>query len=137
MYWSVDKAGNQEQMRHGYVNIAVFYAKAEGLASDQGSEWHNGPWAVTLTAGGTPVSALCFRVDGGNWLLDQMSPRTLDFSTAGNHSVEFYAKNAGGTEHAPDRLRQHRPDQAGDQARHASPDEMGQPRRHRRLRGER
>ena len=43
-YWSVDKAGNQEQVRRGYVNIAVFYARAEGLASDQDSEWHNGPW---------------------------------------------------------------------------------------------
>ena len=96
-YWSVDKAGNQEQVRYGYVNIAVFYAKAEGLAPDQVSEWHNGPWAVTLTAGGTPPSTLCYRVDGGGWQLDQVSPVTLDFPGAGHHRVDFYAKNAGGT----------------------------------------
>ncbi len=96
-YWSVDKAGNQEPVRRGYVNIAVFYARAEGLASDQVSEWHNGPWAVTLTAGGTPPSTLCYRVDGGAWQMDKASPVTLDFPSAGHHSVEFYAKNAGGT----------------------------------------
>jgi photosystem II stability/assembly factor-like uncharacterized protein len=95
-YWSVDEAGNQEQVRHGYVNIAVFYAKAEGLASDKVSEWHNGPATVTVTAGGTPASTLCYRVDGPGWMLDQASPATLHFSTAGNHSVEFYAKNPGG-----------------------------------------
>ena len=96
-YWSVDKVGNLEPVRRGYVNIAVFYARAEGLASDQDSEWHNGPWAVTITAGGTPPSTLCYRVDGGAWQMDKASPVTLDFPAAGHHSVEFYAKNAGGT----------------------------------------
>ena len=96
-YWSVDTVGNQEPVRRGYVNIAAYYARAEGLASDQDSEWHNGPWAVTLTAGGTPSSTLCYRVDGGEWQMDKASPVTLDFAAAGHHSVDFYAKNAGGT----------------------------------------
>jgi photosystem II stability/assembly factor-like uncharacterized protein len=94
-YWSVDKVGNIEDARTGWVNISDPYAQADGLAADQNSGWHNGSVTVTITARGKPGPlSVWYQLDGGSWL----EGSSLVVSGAGHHTVNFYAKNGNGIE---------------------------------------
>ena len=96
-YWSVDKNGNQEATRTGWVNISDPYAQAEGLAADLDSHWHNGTVTVKITGHGTPGPvSICYQLDGGA-LQEVSSPATFEVSGAGHHTVVFYAKNGNGS----------------------------------------
>ena len=97
-YWSVDKIGNVEAARTGWVNISDLYAQAEGLAATLDSHWRNGTTTVKITGRGIPArspSATSSTVD--RWL-EVSSPATFDVSGAGHHTVNFYAKNGKGVE---------------------------------------
>ncbi len=48
-FWSVDKAGNVESTKTGYVNISDPFAQADGLANDNHSHWRNTAGDVTIT----------------------------------------------------------------------------------------
>jgi hypothetical protein len=96
-YWSVDKNGNIEAVRTGWVNISDPYAQSAGLAPDLDSHWHNGAVTVTITShaiSGTPT--IVYKLDGQD-PLEVASPATFEVSGAGHHTVVFWAK-LGGTE---------------------------------------
>jgi bacillopeptidase F (M6 metalloprotease family) len=95
-YWSIDKAGNVEATRTGWVNIASFYAEATGLAPDADSGWRNGDAPVTITAGGIPAPlTVSYKLDGGDWqtVADGTS---FTVSGVGRHTVVYYATNGIG-----------------------------------------
>ena len=97
-YWSVDKVGNVEAARTGWVNISDPYAQAEGLAATLDSHWRNGTTTVKITGRGTPGPiTIRYQLDGGSWL-EVSSPATFDVSGAGHHTVNFYARNGKGFE---------------------------------------
>ncbi len=96
-YWSVDKNGNVEAARTGWVNISDPYAQAAGLAPDLDSHWRNGAATVSITAhaiSGTPT--VVYQLDGQT-PQEVASPATLEVSGKGHHTVVFWAK-LGGTE---------------------------------------
>jgi len=96
-YWSVDKNGNVEAVRTGWVNISDPYAQSAGLAPDLDSQWRNGAVTVTITShaiSGTPT--VVYKLDGQDQQ-EVASPATFEVSGAGHHTVVFSAK-LGGTE---------------------------------------
>ena len=113
-YWAVDKAGNVEATRTGWVNIATFYAEATGLAPDADSGWRNSDAPVTISAGGGPAPlSVSYKLDGGDWqtVADGTS---FTVSGVGRHTVVYSATNGlGETSVQLTGLRQHRDDGAG------------------------
>ena len=104
-YWSVDKAGNVETTRTGYVNID---ATAPAVRSDVASTWHNTPVAVDLAAsdGASGVASTEYRLQGSTvWLPAAgnvfVVPAPADGSWDGVHVYECramdYAGNVGAT----------------------------------------
>ncbi len=100
-YWSVDRAGNVEATRTGWVNIATFYAEATGLAPDADSGWRNSDAPVTITAGGGPAPlSVSYKLDGGDWqtVADGTS---FTVSGVGHHTVVCYTTNGIGETSVP------------------------------------
>ena len=129
-YWSVDKNGNVESARTGWVNISDPYAQAVGLAGDLDSHWHNGTTTVTITAHGIPgPMSVGYQLDGARAPGGPQPGDDRGLRGGPPHRRLLREERERRQEPVRDRLRQHRHARPG----HGDPGErspgLGQPRR--------
>jgi len=74
--------------------------KLDGSLGSNG--WYRSPVNATLTSadGASGVSALRYRVGGGEWLLTPTGSATLPFNEAAVYTLEYYAEDVAGNEEA-------------------------------------
>ncbi len=102
--WSRDKAGNVDHTTASAQGPLLRYdatapttvIQVDGNVGSNG--WYRSPVDVTLSAADSAsgISALRYRVNGGEWQLTSNATVSLAFSEAGNHLVECYAQDVAG-----------------------------------------
>jgi hypothetical protein len=119
-YWSLDIAGNLEDRRSGWVNIASFYAEANGLAPDTDSGWRNTDATVTIAPGGGP-GPLTVSLPGRRRRLADRRQRELQRVGCGSpHGGLLRDQRRRPDLASPDRLREHRDYSAGHREKRCS-----------------
>lgn len=106
--WLRDGAGNADHTTALAQGPLLRYdgtppATAISVNGNLGSNgWYRSPVNVTLTStdGVSGVSALRYRVDGGEWLLAPSGSATLPFNEANVYTLEYYAEDVAGNEEA-------------------------------------
>jgi hypothetical protein len=98
-YWSVDQAGNAEDVRSGYVNIDL---TSPTIGSDADGAWHADAVTVHLLpadAGGSGVARSEYRPAGtADWLVAGSNAFVVDAGVVGDgaHSYDIRAVDAAG-----------------------------------------
>jgi photosystem II stability/assembly factor-like uncharacterized protein len=99
-YWSVDQAGNVEDVLTGYVNIDATPPTVGASGFD--AAWHNTDVQVTLTAGDavSGVASVAYREGtSGAWTTIAGASATVTVSATGNdgtHTYQYQATDAAG-----------------------------------------
>ena len=100
VYWSVDKGGNTEAQRTGYVNIDATapVTTATGLQGANNTGWQTTGQTVTLSATDavSGVATTNYQIDGG---ATQLYGGPFVVSASGTHTIVYWsADNAGNAE---------------------------------------